>query len=201
VSALARNPRLYVALGALGLIALVSIFAPWIAGHDPREAAPENQLLEPSREYPFGTDLLGRDVFSRVVYGGRRTLGVALLTVVVTLLPGIAIALGGGLGVQGDVCGAVTGCALALSLAAAGKTKDYAERKKLAMPAMGRLYQAFAGRCGAVRCSDICGLDLRTPEGMAGLVTGARAEKCAPVVVVAARLLGEEIRRMSGSLK
>ena len=117
------------------------------------------------------------------------------------LLPGIAIALGGGLGMQGDVCGAVTGCALALSLAAAGKTKDYAERKKLAMPAMGRLYQAFAERCGAVRCSDICGLDLRTPEGMAGLVAGARAEKCAPVVVVAARLLGEEIRRMSGSLK
>ena len=68
------------------------------------------------------------------------------------LLPGIAIALGGGLGVQGDVCGAVTGCALALSLAAAGKTQDYAERKKLAMPAMGRLYQAFAERCGAVRC-------------------------------------------------
>lgn len=96
MSALARNPRLYVALGALGLIALVSIFAPWIAGHDPREAAPENQLLEPSREYPFGTDLLGRDVFSRVVYGGRRTLGVALLTVVVTLLPGIAIGLAAG---------------------------------------------------------------------------------------------------------
>ena len=96
MSALARNPRLYVALGALGLIALVSIFAPWIAGHDPRVAAPENQLLEPSREYPFGTDLLGRDVFSRVVYGGRRTLGVALLTVVVTLLPGIAIGLAAG---------------------------------------------------------------------------------------------------------
>jgi peptide/nickel transport system permease protein len=93
VSAAARNPRLAVALSVLGLIALMSIAAPWIAGRDPLAAAPENQLLEPSREYPFGTDLLGRDVFSRVIYGGRRTLGVALLTAGVTLLPGIAIGL------------------------------------------------------------------------------------------------------------
>jgi len=96
VSAAARNPRLVVALGVLGLIALVSIGAPWIASHDPRAAAPENQLLEPSGEYLFGTDLLGRDVFSRVVYGGRRTLGVALLTAGITLAPGIAIGLAAG---------------------------------------------------------------------------------------------------------
>lgn len=93
MSAAARNPRLAVALGVLGLIALVSLGAPWIASHDPRAAEPENQLLEPSGEYLFGTDLLGRDVFSRVVYGGRRTLGVALLTAGITLAPGIAIGL------------------------------------------------------------------------------------------------------------
>ena len=93
-----KNPRLGVAIVILGLIALMSVFAPWIAVRDPRTAAPENQLLAPSLEYPFGTDLLGRDVFSRVVYGGRRTLGVALLTVGVTLLPGAAIGLASGYG-------------------------------------------------------------------------------------------------------
>ncbi|MBN1565646.1 MAG: ABC transporter permease [Anaerolineae bacterium] len=74
-------------------IVLVALGAPWLATHDPRHAEPTDQLQAPSPDHLFGTDLLGRDVFSRVVYGGRRTLGVALLTMLITLVPGVTIGL------------------------------------------------------------------------------------------------------------
>lgn len=94
----ARTRRLRLALAMLVMAVLLSVLAPWVATHDPRHAVPEDQLTPPSREYLFGTDLLGRDVFSRTLYGGRRTLGVALLTVLITLLPGLLIGMGAGYG-------------------------------------------------------------------------------------------------------
>ncbi len=87
------NHRLVVAVSLLGVIVLLSGLAPWLAHYDPRQANTEEQFRSPSERYLFGTDLLGRDVFSRVLYGGRRTLGVALLTLGVTLLPGLVIGL------------------------------------------------------------------------------------------------------------
>ncbi len=90
--------RLRLALVMLVGAVLLSALAPWLATHDPRHAIPEDQLAPPSKEYLFGTDLLGRDVFSRTVYGGRRTLGVALLTVLITLLPGLVIGMVAGYG-------------------------------------------------------------------------------------------------------
>jgi len=92
-----RNYRLMVAAALLGVIVLLSALAPVLARHDPRAARPEDQLQAPSEHYLLGTDLLGRDIYSRVLYGGRRTLGVALLTVVVTL-PGLVIGLVAGYG-------------------------------------------------------------------------------------------------------
>jgi len=77
----------------LGGMALIALLAPLLATHDPRQAEPQMQLQAPSRAHLFGTDLLGRDVYSRVLYGGRRTLGLALLASSVTLLPGLAIGL------------------------------------------------------------------------------------------------------------
>jgi peptide/nickel transport system permease protein len=87
------NIRLMVAGALLGVIVLASALAPWLASHDPRQATPEVQFQPPSEDYLFGTDLLGRDVYSRVLYGGRRTLGIALLTLGITLLPGLLIGL------------------------------------------------------------------------------------------------------------
>lgn len=87
------NHRLRGAGIVLGAIVLLAALAPWLATHDPRAARPDDQLLAPSVEHVFGTDLLGRDVYSRVLYGGRRMLGAALLALSVTLLPGLAIGL------------------------------------------------------------------------------------------------------------
>lgn len=136
----------------------------------------------------------GRSCSEACLMAGAEALGVES-----SLLPDIAIAFAGGIGMQGDVCGAVAGSAMALSLAAAQKTTDYLEQKKLVVPAAGRLYRKFKEQCGSARCVDICGLDLTTREGVAALMAGVRDEKCAPAVLKAARLLGEELAQIATS--
>ncbi|MBN1202370.1 MAG: ABC transporter permease [Anaerolineae bacterium] len=96
IAARTTNHRRRVAAGLLGLIVLLSILAPLLTGTDPRDATTGAELVSPSWQHLFGTDLLGRDVYSRTLYGGRRTLGVALLTVGVTLLPGLITGLAAG---------------------------------------------------------------------------------------------------------
>lgn len=85
------NYRLRFAGVLLGMIVLASLLAPWLAISDPRRAEPENQFQPPSEQHPFGTDILGRDVYSRVLYGGQRMVEIALLAMSVTLPPGLII--------------------------------------------------------------------------------------------------------------
>jgi peptide/nickel transport system permease protein len=74
-----------------GLI-LAAIFAPVVAPHDPLEQS--SALLEaPSRTYLFGTDELGRDVLSRVIYGGRISLTVGLIAVAIAATFGTLLGL------------------------------------------------------------------------------------------------------------
>ena len=82
-----RNP-----LGALGLfliagVVLMAVFAPQIATHSPTQFNSAERLQSPSSEHLFGTDALGRDIFSRVMYGSRISLRVAavVLTIAVTV--------------------------------------------------------------------------------------------------------------------
>src|SRR3954463_241866 len=74
--ALRRHPTAIV--GALVLITMVvmSILAPWLATSDPQEQSPVQRLRQPSSEHWFGTDMLGRDVYSRVMFGARISLTV-----------------------------------------------------------------------------------------------------------------------------
>ncbi|NQT47001.1 MAG: ABC transporter permease [Candidatus Omnitrophica bacterium] len=71
----------------------VAILAPIIATHDPCETnlSPEVKLQPPSREHLFGTDDLGRDLYSRMVYGARISLTVGLVAVAIMLLIGVVI--------------------------------------------------------------------------------------------------------------
>ncbi|MCP4221803.1 MAG: ABC transporter permease [Actinomycetia bacterium] len=74
------------------LILLISaIFAPILANHDPSELGRTSQLDSPSTEHYFGTDEIGRDIFSRVLYGSRISLIVATFTVVVSTVLGTAL--------------------------------------------------------------------------------------------------------------
>lgn len=90
-----------VAAGYLGLLILSAVFAPVIAAQHPNEQNLLNTLQPPNSEHWFGTDDLGRDVFSRVLHGGRLSLGAALIAVTVGatigVLPGLVAGFRGGL--------------------------------------------------------------------------------------------------------
>jgi oligopeptide transport system permease protein len=70
------------------LITLAAVFAPVVTRHGYAEQNIEHRLEGPSHEYWMGTDSLGRDVYSRVVYGARMSLAVGVLTAVFALLVG-----------------------------------------------------------------------------------------------------------------
>ncbi|MBL8689165.1 MAG: ABC transporter permease [Rhodospirillaceae bacterium] len=74
-----------------GIVALVAIFAPWIAPTDPNKLAIRFKFRPPSWDYPFGTDNFGRDQLSRVVYGARLSLGIGLGVVVLNAVFGILL--------------------------------------------------------------------------------------------------------------
>src|SRR4029077_2993235 len=90
---LRNNPT--VAIGGLLLLGLVlvGIFAPWLGTVDPTALAPAKRTRPPSADFWFGTDALGRDVYSRVLYGTRVSLTVGLSVAVLATLAGLAVGL------------------------------------------------------------------------------------------------------------
>ncbi len=83
-----KNPTFCVfLLLALGVIC-VAVFAPLIATHDPYEAVLADAIQAPSAQHWFGTDKMGRDLFSRVIYGARTSLSAALLLVCIIMVVG-----------------------------------------------------------------------------------------------------------------
>ena len=91
--ALRRHPTAIVGGVVLLLMILIAIFAPWLGTVDPQAVSPIRRLKPPSAEYWFGTDMLGRDVYSRVLYGARVSLIVGLAVALFSTLVGLAIGL------------------------------------------------------------------------------------------------------------
>ncbi len=87
-----RHPTIFVGGLLVTLIALAALFAPWIA-NDPIAFEPINRLQRPSAQFWLGTDSLGRDVFARMVYGGRVSLVVGLLVAVIAVITGSVVGL------------------------------------------------------------------------------------------------------------
>ncbi|MEX0350073.1 MAG: ABC transporter permease [Paracoccaceae bacterium] len=90
-------------LGALGLFLVLfvifgAVFADLLTGWDPTKINPRDRFQGPSGEHLMGTDQLGRDLFSRVLYGGRIALFVALVSTAVSLVIGIILGLIAGYG-------------------------------------------------------------------------------------------------------
>jgi peptide/nickel transport system permease protein len=88
-----RNPLGAVAACVIIVLVLTAIFAPVVAPYDPLLPNPIDRLQAPNAAHLFGTDDIGRDVFSRVIYGGRVSLEVGILTVMLGTLVGAAIGL------------------------------------------------------------------------------------------------------------
>lgn len=87
----AAHPSAVIALAALIVLYVIAAFAPWLATHDPIAILAQALVNHPpSRELLFGTDYAGRDVFSRVLYGTRISLTIALLATVISVIIGTA---------------------------------------------------------------------------------------------------------------
>jgi len=83
-----RNQLAVLGLLMVFLVVLIAIFAPWIAPFDPLEQNYDEILQPPSRQHFMGTDALGRDLFSRVVYGSRYALMIGIAVVLLELAIG-----------------------------------------------------------------------------------------------------------------
>ena len=95
---LRRDEPAVVGLVLVALFAVVAVAAPLVATHDPLVTDPRATLAGPSRAHLLGTDNLGRDVFSRLVFGSRLSLGTAVLAAFVVLTIGVAGGRGAGMG-------------------------------------------------------------------------------------------------------
>ncbi len=81
----------------LGLIVSVLLAVPILFPADPMQTDPQNAMQPPTASHPLGTDMLGRDVFSRVLYGGQRTLLITITATIITIGGGAVLGLAAGL--------------------------------------------------------------------------------------------------------
>ena len=91
--ALRRHPTAIVGAVVLVAMVLIALLAPWLATVDPQAISPIQRLRQPSPEHWFGTDMLGRDVYSRVIYGSRISLTVGVAVAALSIGIGLAIGL------------------------------------------------------------------------------------------------------------
>lgn len=91
-----RNPSLVI--GGLIILTLISLalFAPWLATHPVEKLDMANRFSYPSFEHLLGTDNLGRDLWSRLIYGARISLSIGLLSVTVAAVIGTSVGLAAG---------------------------------------------------------------------------------------------------------
>jgi peptide/nickel transport system permease protein len=80
---MSRNPASIIGGTIVGLFVLMAIFAPFIAPYDPTRGDLGASYLPPGPEHWFGTNIQGQDVFSRIVFGSRLTLGIAVMSVTI----------------------------------------------------------------------------------------------------------------------
>jgi peptide/nickel transport system permease protein len=90
---LRNNPTVAIGGTLLIVLVLIGIFAPYLWTVDPTALAPARRLRAPSADHWFGTDALGRDVYSRVLFGTRVSLTVGLSVALLATLAGLAIGL------------------------------------------------------------------------------------------------------------
>jgi len=177
-------------MGAVvGGLSAASLTAARAADEGKRKRVDPDKLAKSAQEhFVAGKRTCGESV----LMAGCEALGVRS-----DLVPDIALGLAGGVGMQGETCGVLTGSALVLSLAVAQKEKEYPKKMMRTMQCVGRVHRAFKKQCGCTDCrSLIGGLDLTTPEGKEKLKAGVRAQKCAKYVEIAARILGEELKTL-----
>ncbi|MBX5437811.1 MAG: ABC transporter permease subunit [Alicyclobacillaceae bacterium] len=91
VRRLVSNRFTAAALACVAVIVVVALLAPWLAPHSPTDIDLGSRLAAPSADHWFGTDEVGRDIFSRILYGTRISVGVGLGAVLLSAVAGTLI--------------------------------------------------------------------------------------------------------------
>jgi peptide/nickel transport system permease protein len=91
-----RYPTIAVGGALLVLLVLIAVFAPMLWTVDPTALAPARRTRPPSAQFWFGTDMLGRDIYSRVIYGARVSLTVGFCVAILASVAGLVIGLTSG---------------------------------------------------------------------------------------------------------
>ena len=99
---LSNQSMFVIGIGIVALMSLAALLAPWLAPYDPTELHLNAILVPPGPDFPLGTDALGRDVFSRLLYGARVSRWVGFISV------GIAVCIGVVLGLLAGYFGGIT---------------------------------------------------------------------------------------------
>ncbi len=90
---LERNTLLWVGMLLVLLLVILAAFAPWLAPNDPYKIGIGPSMASPSSDLIMGTDKLGRDLFSRIIYGARTTLLVSLPSIALSMIIGLFLGL------------------------------------------------------------------------------------------------------------
>ncbi len=88
---LSTSPILLIGASIIILVILVGAFAPYLSPHDPSQMYPRNRREGPSSQFLLGTDRLGRDILSRIIWGARVSLLIGSLAVSVSMTIGVSI--------------------------------------------------------------------------------------------------------------
>ncbi|WP_281689741.1 ABC transporter permease [Pseudonocardia thermophila] len=193
----------------LAVVAVVTLGAPLIAPYDPLTQDLTSVLRPPSAEHPLGTDQLGRDVLSRVLFGGRTALGVSLVATLVATVIGVGLgvlaAFGGRwwdvtLGRLADVQLAVPGILLALVVLAFAGSGLVPLVVVLALSAW-----VLTFRIARVHATFVAGQPYIEAARIAGASTAAVVRRhvlpaVAPLVLVAATLTFSTVLLLESSL-
>ena len=125
-----KNWQLYFAVLVLAFIILGSVLAPLLATHNPFEPDMASRLQGPSWQHFFGTDALGRDMYSRILYGGRASMLLTLVSSVLALAVGVA---------AGTACG------------------FYGGRLDLCITTLSNIFQGIPGSCFMIALAGVLG--------------------------------------------
>ena len=93
IRGLKKNKTATVGLILIALLIVLALIGPTISPYNPLIPEPLNRLKGPSWDHPFGTDSLGRDILSRIIYGSRISIIIGLIAVSISLIPGTILGL------------------------------------------------------------------------------------------------------------
>lgn len=91
-----NNLKLFLTFGIIIFLFAISIAAPFLSIYDPNKIDLDSIKRPPTMDHPFGTDSKGRDIFARVVYGGKISIGVAVIAAFVSAFIGFGVGIASG---------------------------------------------------------------------------------------------------------